>query len=88
MGGDLIFTWLRKGEWNCRVIIECFLEHSDRFMKEVCRTGERNVNLFDRIFPSPFLVEGLKTTVMLIQDRLLRLQQQTIDRGHRCLPFV
>ncbi len=63
-------------------MIEGFLKHSDRFMKEVCCTGERDVNLLERLFPSSFLVEGLKTAVMLIQDRLLRLQHQTIDRGH------
>jgi hypothetical protein len=74
MGRDLIPTWLRKGEWNHWVMIEGFLEHSDRFMKEVCRTGECDVNLLERLFPSFFLVEGLKTAVMLLKDRLLRLQ--------------
>jgi hypothetical protein len=42
----------------------------------------------ERLLPSPFLVEGLKATVMFIHDRVLRLQHETIDGGHRCLPFV
>ena len=37
------------------------------------------MNLVDRLFPSAFLVEGLKTAMMVIQDRLLRLEHETVD---------
>jgi hypothetical protein len=42
----------------------------------------------ERFLPSPFLVEGLKTAMMFIHDRLLCIHHETIDGCHRCLPFV
>ena len=49
---------------------------------------KRDVNLLEGLLPSSFLVEGLKTAMMFIHDRLLRIQHETIDGCHRCLPFV
>jgi hypothetical protein len=46
------------------------------------------MNLLESLLPSPFLVEGLKPAMMLIHDRLLRIQDETIDGCHRYLPFV
>ena len=65
-----------------------FVEDSERLIEEVCCTAQGNVNLLESLFPSPLLVESLKTSMMIIQDRLLRIQHETIDWGHRCLPFV
>ncbi len=33
----------------------------------------------DRFFPSAFLVEGLKTAMMFLQDRLFRFEHETVD---------
>jgi hypothetical protein len=46
------------------------------------------MNLLESLLPSPFLVEGLKTAMMRIHDRLLRIQHETIDGCHICLTFV
>ena len=56
-----------------------FLKDSKRFIEEVCRTAEGHMNLVDRLFPPAFLVEGLKTAMMVIQDRLFRLEHETVD---------
>jgi hypothetical protein len=85
---DLIGTWLREGEWNCRVIVKGFLKDLERLIEEICCTAQGDLNFLERLLPSPFLVECLKTAVMFIHDRVLRLQHQTIDSGHRYLPFV
>jgi hypothetical protein len=42
----------------------------------------------ESFLPSPFLMEGLKTAMMFIHDRLLRIQHETIGGCHRCLPIV
>ncbi|MGH7146901.1 MAG: hypothetical protein ACREIJ_03245 [Nitrospiraceae bacterium] len=65
-----------------------FVEDSEQLIEEVCCTAQSDVNLLESLFPSPFLVEGLKTSMMIIQDRLLRIQHKTIDWGHGCLPFM
>ena len=65
-----------------------FVEDSERLIEEVCRTAQGNVNLLECLLPSPFLVEGLKTAMMFFHDRLFRIQHETIDGCHRCLPFV
>ena len=65
-----------------------FVEDSERLVEEVCRTAQGDVNLLESLLPSPFLLEGLKTALMFLHDRLLRIQHETIDGCHRCLPFV
>ena len=62
-----------------------FLEDSERLIEEICCTAQGNVNLLESFLPSSFLMEGLKTSMMFIHDRLLRIQHETIDSGHRCL---
>ena len=68
--------------------LEGFVEDSERLVEEVCRTAQGDVNLLESLLPSPFLLEGLKTALMFLHDRLLRIQHETIDGCHRCLPFV
>jgi hypothetical protein len=70
------------------VSLEGFVEDSERLVEEVCRTAQGDVNLLESLLPSPFLLEGLKTALMFLHDRLLRIQHETIDGCHRCLPFV
>lgn len=70
------------------VAIQGFLEDSERLIEEICCTAQGDVNLLERFLPSSFLMEGLKTAMMFIHDRLLRIQHETIDSGHRCLPNV
>ena len=65
-----------------------FVEDSKRLIEEVCCTAQGDVNLLESLLPSPFLLEGLKTALMFLHDRLLRIQHETIDVCHRCLPFV
>ena len=65
-----------------------FVEDSERFIEEVCCTAQGDVNLLESLFPSPFLVESLKTAMMFVHDRLLRIQHETVDSCHRCFPFV
>ena len=84
-------TSLWEGEWNrrrCGSAIQGFLKDSERLIEEICCTAQGDVNLLESLLPSPFLMEGLKTTTMFIHDRLLRIQHETIDGGHRCLPIV
>jgi len=85
---NLIVMWLREWEWNCRVIVKGFLKDLERLIEEICSTAQGDVNFLERLLPSPFLVECLKTAVMFIHDCVLRLQHETIDSGHRYLPFV
>ena len=68
--------------------IQGFLEDSERLIEEICCTAQGDVNLLESFLPSSFLMEGLKTAMMFIHDRLLRIQHETIDSGHRCLPNV
>lgn len=65
-----------------------FVEDSERLIQKVRCTVQGNVNLLESLFPSPFLMEGLKTAMMFFHDRLLRIQHETIDICHKCLPFV
>jgi hypothetical protein len=37
------------------------------------------MNLTNSLFPSPFLVESLKTAMMFVQDRLFRIEHEIID---------
>lgn len=64
-----------------------FVKDSERFIEEVSCTAPGDMNLLEHLLPSSFLLEGLKTAMLFIQDRLLRLQHETIDGGHRCLVF-
>jgi hypothetical protein len=68
--------------------LEGLVEDSERLIEEVCCTAQGDVNLLEGLLPFPFLVEGLKTAMMLIHDRLLRIQHETIYGCHRCLPLV
>ena len=70
------------------VSFKSFIKDSERLIEEVCCTAQGDMNLLESLLPSPFLVEGLKTAMMFIHDRLLRIQHETIDSGHRCLPNV
>jgi hypothetical protein len=70
------------------VAVKGFIEDSERLIEEVCCTAHDDVNLLERLLPSPFLVEGLKTAMMFIHDRLFRFEHETIDGCHRRLPFV
>jgi hypothetical protein len=36
------------------------------------------MNLVDRLFPPAFLMELLKTVMLFIQDRLFRLEHETV----------
>lgn len=65
-----------------------FVENPERLIEEICCTVQGDVDLLESLLPSPFLVEGLKTAMMFIHDRLLRIQHETIDGCHRGLPFV
>ena len=69
-------------------IFKGFVKDSEGFIEEVCCATHGHMNLFERLFPSSFLVEGLKTAMMLIQDRLFRIEHETIDSGHGCLSIV
>jgi hypothetical protein len=70
------------------VAIQGFIKDSERLIEEICCTTHGDVNLLESLLPSPFLMEGLKTATMFIHDRLLRIQHETIEGGHRCLPIV
>ena len=83
--------WLWEGSGivgGVVVAIQGFFEDSERLIEEICGTVQGDVNLLESFFPSSFLMEGLKTAMMFIHDRLLRIQHETIDSGHRYLPFV
>ena len=50
-----------------------FVEDSERLIEEVCRTAQRDVDFLESLLPSSFLIEGLKTAMMFVHDRLLRI---------------
>ena len=62
-----------------------FFKDLERLIEEVCCTTQGHMNLLECLLPSSFVVEGLKASMMFIHDRLLRIQHETIDGGHRCL---
>ena len=66
--------------------IQGFLEDSERLIEEICCTAQGDVNLLESFLPSSFLMEGLKTAMMFIHDRLLRVEHKTIGGCHRCPP--
>ena len=69
------------------VSLKGFVEDSERLNEEVCCTAQGDVNLLESLHPSPFLMENLKTAMMFVHDRLLRIQHETIGGCHRCLPY-
>jgi hypothetical protein len=73
----LLARWLREGNGNRRRYgrgpITGFIEDSERFIEEVCRAAQRDVDFLESLHPSPFLIEGLKTAMMFVHDRLLRI---------------
>jgi hypothetical protein len=73
----LLARWLRK--WNgkhrrcgCGPLTG-FIEDSERLIEEVSRAAQRDVDFLERLLPSSFLIEGLKTSMMFVHDRLLRI---------------
>lgn len=65
-----------------------FVEDSERLIEKVCCTTQRDVDLLECLLPSSFLMKALKTAMVFIHDRLLRIQHKTINGCHRCLPFM
>ena len=59
-----------------------FVKNLNRLIEEVCCTAQCDGNFVERLPPSPLLEEILKTTVMFIHDRLLRVKHQTIGGCH------
>jgi hypothetical protein len=70
------------------VSLNGFVQDPKRLIEKVCCTTQGNLNLLESLFPSPFLLEALKTVMMLLHDRLLRIQHETIDGCHEKPPFV
>ena len=68
--------------------VKGFVKDSEGFIEEVCRAAHGHMNLLERLFRSSFLVEGLKTAMMFIQDRLFRIEHETINNGHGRLSIV
>ena len=68
--------------------IKCFVEGSERLIEQVCRTEQSEMHLLKGLLPSPFLLQRLKTTVMFLHDRLLRIEHETVDSCHWRLPIV
>ena len=68
--------------------VKGFVKDSEGFIEEVCCAAHGQMNLLECLLPSSFLVEGLKTAMMFIQDRLFRIEHETIDSGHGCLSIV
>ena len=89
---SLLTAWLWEGKWNRRTcgrrVVTGFVEDSERLIQEVCGTAERDVNLLERLLPATFLMEGLKTAMLFVHDRVLRIQHEMIDGCHSGLHFV
>ena len=68
--------------------LKSFVKDSKGLIEEICGTVQRHVDLFEGFLPSLFLVEDSKTSMMFIHDRLLRIQHETIDGCHKCLPSM
>ena len=66
------------------VSFKSFVKNWKRLVEEVCCTAQYDGNFLECLPPSPLLEEILKTTVMFIQDRLLRVKHQTVGGCHNC----
>ncbi len=88
----LLTKWLGRGSGavgrSMVVRFKGFVKDSERLIEEVCCTAQGHRNLLESLLPSSFLVQGLKTAMMFVHDRLLGIQHETIDSCHRYLPFV
>ena len=69
------------------VSVKSFVKNLKPLVEEVCCTAQYKVTFLERFPPSPLLVEILKTPVMFLQDRLLRIKHQTIG-GCQSAPFL
>jgi len=64
------------------VRLKSFVKNCKRLVEEVCCTAQYDGNFLECLPPSLLLEEILKTTVMFLHDRLLRVNHQTIDGCH------
>lgn len=65
-----------------------FVKDLEGLIEEVCCTTQDDMNLLESLHPSPFLVEGLKTPMMLFHDGLLRVEHKTIGGCHNSPPLL
>ena len=62
--------------------VQGLVKDAERFIEEISCAAHGHMNLLESLFPPAFLVKHLKASMMLIQDRLFRIEYETIGRGH------
>jgi hypothetical protein len=64
------------------VSFQGLVKDAERFIEEIGCAAHGHMNLLESLFPPAFLVERLKASMMFIQDRLFRIEYETIDGCH------
>ena len=66
-------------DWNMAMRFDGFVKDTKGFIEKVCCTAHGHMNLLKSLLPPALLMEGVKTAMMLIQNRLLRIEDETIN---------
>ena len=66
--------------------LKCCFQYSKRFIQQIIGATDRDMELLYRFLQAAFLMQEPKAAMMLIQNGLLRVQHQTVNRCHWCTP--
>ncbi len=61
---------------------KCGFQYLKRFIQQVVGAGDRDMELLYSFLQTSFLMQNPKAAMMLIQNGLLRVQHQTVNRCH------
>lgn len=64
------------------------LEDAERFVEQIRRAGQGDLELLHRFFPAAFTLERLEPLVLFLEDRLLRIEDQVIEGTHALPPLL
>ncbi len=70
------------GSGTTLVLLERLFQEPQGFGEEFGRARHRNLKLLQGFLPPPFLLQGLKSTVLFTQDGLFGIQQKAVCRCH------
>ena len=65
--------------------LECLLQQTERFIQQVIRTAERHTKLLHGLIQSSFTMQNPESPVLLVENGLLRVQHEAVNRGHGVL---
>jgi hypothetical protein len=59
------------------VVVQGALQHTEGLIEQIRRAGQRDVKLLHRFLPPTFPLKSLKPFVLLVEDGLLGVEDQT-----------